>query len=92
MVTPIEIALVVAAIVALVVAYRMLKMAKALAVNAIVGVVILLVANFLDVGVELSIWAILICAIAGIPGAILVALLAYLDVAFTAAVIGIGLL
>ncbi len=92
MVTVIEIALVVAAIIAVIVAYRMLKMAKALAVNAIVGVVILLAANFLDVGVELSIWAILICAIAGIPGAILVALLAYLDVAFTATVIGIGLL
>lgn len=92
MVTPIEIGLVLAAIVALFIAYRLLKTAKALAVNAIIGVILLVAANFLGLGVEITVWAVLVCAIAGIPGAILVALLAYLDIAFVGTVIALALL
>lgn len=88
MVTPIELGLVVLAIVAVVIAYSLLKKAKALAVNAIVGVLILLAGKFLlGIGVNISIWAVLVCAIAGIPGAILVLILAWLDVAFVAALV-----
>lgn len=60
---------------------------RGLVVNAIVGIVILFVANVLGLGVEISIITILVCAILGIPGAILVILLAVLDIAFAAAVL-----
>jgi len=86
MVTPIEIGLFVVGLVALYVAFKLLKNARALAVNAIVGLVVLVVANLLGLGVNISLIAVLICAVAGFPGAILVVLLAYLDVAFTAIV------
>lgn len=84
MVTPIEIGLLAVAVIALYVAFRLLKNAKALAVNAVVGLVVLVVANLVGLGVEISLLAVLICAVAGIPGAVLVVLLAYLDVAFAA--------
>lgn len=86
MVTPIEIGLLVAAAIALYVGFKLLKNVKALAVNAIVGLVVLVAANVLGVGVEISLFAVLICALAGLPGAILVVLLAFLDVAFAAVV------
>ncbi|MFP4591079.1 MAG: pro-sigmaK processing inhibitor BofA family protein [Halobacteriales archaeon] len=90
MVSAIEIGLVLLAIVALYAAYRILKAAKALAVNAIVGVILLVLANVAGLGVEITIWAVLVCAIAGIPGAILVVLLAYLDVAFAAVIVALA--
>lgn len=58
---------------------------RALAVNAIVGLVILFVANVFGLGVQISLVTLLVCAILGVPGAILVILLAVLDVAFMAA-------
>lgn len=59
---------------------------RALAVNAIVGLVILFIANFLGLGVQISLITLLICAVFGVPGAILVILLAVLDIAFVATV------
>jgi len=59
---------------------------RALVVNAIVGLLILFVANAIGLGVQLSIVALLVCAVFGVPGAILVILLAALDVAFAASV------
>lgn len=82
--TPVEVGLVALALVAVLVAYRLLKRVKALAVNAILGVIVLFVANFLGLGVEISLVAVAICALAGIPGAILVIVLSLLDVAFVA--------
>jgi hypothetical protein len=58
---------------------------RGLAVNAIVGLLILFVANLLGLGVQISLVTLLICAIFGVPGAVLVILLALLDVAFVAA-------
>ena len=58
---------------------------RALAVNAVVGLVVLFVANVVGLGVQISLVTLLVCAILGIPGAILVILLAVLDVAFAAA-------
>jgi len=59
---------------------------RALLVNAIVGLLILFVANVIGFGVQISIITLLICAIFGVPGAILVILLAALDVAFAASI------
>jgi len=89
MVTPIEIALLVVAVLAVVVGYKILKNVKALVVNAIVGLVVLILANVFGLGVEISLLAVLICAVAGLPGAILVILLALVDVAFVPAVVAL---
>ena len=59
---------------------------RALVVNAVVGLLILFVANVIGFGVQISIITLLICAIFGVPGAILVILLAALDVAFAASI------
>jgi inhibitor of the pro-sigma K processing machinery len=59
---------------------------RALAVNAVVGLIILFIANAVGLGVQISLITLLICAIFGVPGAILVILLAVLDIAFAATV------
>ena len=87
MVTLVEIGLLALAVVAVIVGYRVLKNVKALVVNAIVGVLVLALANFLGLGVQISLVTVLVCAVAGIPGAVLVILLSLLDVAFIAAVV-----
>ncbi|PSQ10238.1 transcriptional regulator [Halobacteriales archaeon QS_5_70_15] len=58
---------------------------QALVINAIVGLVILFIANVVGLGVQISLVTLLVCAVFGIPGAILVILLALLDIAFAAA-------
>lgn len=60
---------------------------RALGVNAVVGLVVLLIANAVGLGVQISLITLLICAVLGVPGALLVILLAVFDVAFAAAVI-----
>jgi len=60
---------------------------RALLVNALVGLVVLFVANAVGLGVQISLVTLLVCAVFGVPGAILVILLAALDVAFAAAVV-----
>ena len=59
---------------------------RALAVNAIVGLLILVLANLLGLGVPITVVTLLICALFGVPGAVLVILLALLDIAFVASV------
>ena len=50
--------------------------------NAIVGVVILVVANVADLGVAITPIAVLICAVDSLPGPILGILVACFDVTF----------
>lgn len=59
---------------------------RTLLVNAVVGLIILVVANAIGLGVEISLITLLICAVLGVPGAILVILLALLDIAFAASI------
>ena len=63
-------------------AYLTVRAIKPLVVNAIVGVVILVVANVADLGVAITPIAGVVRAVGSLPGAILVLLLAYFDVAF----------
>ncbi len=58
-----------------------------LVVNAIVGLLILVVANAVGFGVQVSLLTLAVCAILGIPGAVIVMLLALFEVAFTAAIV-----
>jgi hypothetical protein len=82
MVTTTEIALLALVLLLLFGAYLTVRAIKPLVVNAIVGVVILVVANVAGLGVAITPIAVLVCAVGGVPGAILVTLLAYFDVAF----------
>jgi hypothetical protein len=69
----------VVAILVLIVLYILVKLGatygKYLAVNSILGIIVLAIANFFGLPVPLNIITILICALAGIPGALLVILL-----------------
>ncbi|KKH48599.1 pro-sigmaK processing inhibitor BofA family protein [Methanosarcina sp. 1.H.A.2.2] len=74
--------LILAAVVAFVL-YKVLKTATGLAINAALGILTLIVAKFL-LGLEIAItWvAVLICAIGGIFGALVIIVLNYLKLAF----------
>ncbi|KKG14842.1 hypothetical protein EO98_00620 [Methanosarcina sp. 2.H.T.1A.6] len=74
--------LILAAVVAFVL-YKVLKTATSLAINAALGIVTLIVAKFL-LGLEIAItWvAVLVCAIGGIFGALVIIVLNYLKLAF----------
>ena len=80
MVFPItEIIVLVLAIIVAVVLYKVLKTATSLAINAVLGVLVLIAAKFF-LGIQIAVtWlAIVICAIGGIFGALLIVLLSYL--------------
>lgn len=78
-----EISVLILAAVAAFVLYKVLKTATGLAVNAALGIFALLVAKFL-LGLEIAItWvAVLVCAIGGIFGALVIIVLNYLKIAF----------
>ena len=86
MVTPVEIGLLVLALALLFGAYRIINTIRPLIVNAIVGVIVLIVANVAGLGVAISAVAVLVCAVGGLPGAVLVILLSVLDIAFVGTV------
>jgi len=79
-------AILVVAIAAFVAVYYVLKVIKYLIVNSIIGLILLFISNFvigmLDLGFSVDInWvSILICALGGIPGVIIVILLGFLNI------------
>ncbi len=79
-------AILVVAIGAFVAVYYVLKVIKYLIVNSIIGLILLFISNFvigmLEMGFSVDInWvSILICALGGIPGVIIVILLGFLNV------------
>jgi hypothetical protein len=79
----IEILVLVLAIIVALVLYKALRTATSLAVNAVLGVLVLMVAKLL-LGLQIAItWiAVLICAIGGIFGALVIIVLNYLKLAF----------
>ena len=84
MVFPItEIVVLVLAIIVAFVLYKILKTATSLAINAVLGILVLIAAKFF-LGIQLVItWlAIVVCAIGGIFGALLIILLNYLKLGF----------
>ncbi len=79
----IEIIVLLITVLAVIAVYYILKSAKHLIVNTILGLILLAAANiFFNLGIAYSPLALLVCAIGGIPGAILVILLHQLGVAF----------
>lgn len=83
MVAPLELGLLALVLVLVFGAYRLIQAVKPLIVNAVVGLVVLLLAKFL-LGIQIGIGpvAVLVVAFGGVPGALLVILLAMLRVAF----------
>ena len=78
-----EIIIVLLAIIGVVVAYYLLKTATHLIINAVLGLIIFVAANIIfNAGISYSLPALLVCAFAGIPGAIIVILLHMFGVAF----------
>lgn len=53
-----------------------------LAIHAVIGLIILFIANALGFNVAISIWTILICAFGGVVGAVIVIILSYFNIAF----------
>jgi len=79
-------AILVVAIAAFIAVYYVLKVIKYLIANSIIGLILLFISKFviemLDLGFSVDInWvSILICALGGIPGVIIVILLGFLNV------------
>ncbi|EMA55804.1 pro-sigmaK processing inhibitor BofA family protein [Halococcus thailandensis] len=77
MVTTPELGILLLAVIGLLFARRLLSSIKALAINAVGGVLALFVASWFGFGVSLTPVTLIVTALAGIPGAILVVLLSY---------------
>jgi pro-sigmaK processing inhibitor BofA len=83
------IGLLVVAILVLIVLYVLVKLGvrfgKYLAINSILGIIVLVIANVIlanfGLAVPIDLVTILVCALAGIPGALLVILLVVLGIA-----------
>ena len=71
------------AIIGLALAIRFRRSIRMLVTNAVGGLLVLLIASVLGMDITVTIWVVLICAIAGIPGAVLVLLLSAFDIAFS---------
>ena len=71
------------AILAVIAVYYVLKTAKFLIINTVVGLILLAVSNLVfNLGIPYTATVILVCALGGVPGAILVILLHVLGIAF----------
>ena len=87
MVTPIEIGLLLAVAALVFGAYVVIKVVKPFIVNAVLGLLVLFVASFLGFSVSVNWIVLLIVALGGIPGALLVLLLAWFGVLFSPALL-----
>jgi hypothetical protein len=78
-----EISVLILAIILAFVLYKVLKTATSLAINAVLGILVLIAAKVV-LGFEIAItWiAVLICAIGGVFGALIIIVLNYLKLAF----------
>jgi SigmaK-factor processing regulatory protein BofA len=78
-----EISTLVIAIIIAVVLYKILEKGTQLAMNAVLGILVLLAAKFLfGLKIAITLLTVLICAIGGIFGAFLILILNYFRIAF----------
>ena len=78
-----ELIILVLAVVAVIIVYYVLKSVKYLIVNTIMGLILLAAGNLVfNLNIPYEPVVILVCALGGIPGAILVILLHVLGIAF----------
>ena len=62
--------------------FKIVKSLISLLISSIIAVVLLFGLNFFGLGIVINIWSVLIVAIAGLPGLLLVILLHLLKIAF----------
>jgi len=78
-----ELIILLLAVLAVIAVYFVLKTVKLLIVNTIMGLIILAVGNtFFSLNIPYERMALLVCALGGIPGALLVILLHVVGIAF----------
>ncbi len=77
-----EILVLVVALIVAFVLYKLLDNSIHLIIHAVIGLAILYIARFFGLKVAISIWTILICALGGSIGAVIVIILSYLKIAF----------
>ncbi len=86
MITPSGLAILIVAIAAFIAVFYFLKVVKYLIVNSVIGLILLFVSKFvieaLDLGfnIDINLVSILICAIGGVPGVLIVVLLGFLGI------------
>lgn len=78
-----EIVILIVAIIAAILLWKVLKTVKNMVINTIMGLIVLVIGNLI-LGLEIAYdWiVILICAIAGVVGALLIIALSYFGIAF----------
>lgn len=86
LIDPNIIGFVITAILLIIVVYVALKIGKGLIgliINSVIGIIALLVTNFLPfINIQINIWSVLIVVLGGIPGLIIVALLSFFGILF----------
>jgi hypothetical protein len=79
----VELLMVLIALLIVFVLFKLLKNIVILAINSFLALVGLYLANaFLGLGIAINLWSVLIVALGGIPGLLLVAILNFLGIAF----------
>jgi len=78
----VEIVVLILAILALIVLFRMLKELTPIIINSIGALILLWILNFFGFGIAINIWSVLIVAIGGFAGLVLIVLLHILGIAF----------
>ena len=83
MVMIVELGTLILAVVLIVILWKLLQDPKQIVINSIIGIIIFWLLNeFLAIGIPINWLTILIVALAGIPGVILVLLIHYLGLGF----------
>jgi hypothetical protein len=83
MITMIEVLVLILAIILAIFIYKLFKTLIHLAINAVIGILVLIVANFLlALQIKVTLIPILICAFAGVFGAVAIIILSYFKIAF----------
>jgi inhibitor of the pro-sigma K processing machinery len=82
MVGVVEIIALLVGIVLLYLLFTVTKSLISLLINSIVAIILLFAVNFFGLGIAINIWSVLIVAIAGLPGLLLVIVLHLLKIAF----------
>jgi len=86
MITPSGLAILIVAIAAFIAVFYFLKVVKYLIVNSVIGLILLFVSKFviealnLGFNIDINLVSILICAIGGVPGVLIVVLLGFLGI------------
>lgn len=91
MVTGVELGALAVVLASMLLLARLVRAVRPLLVNTLLGLAVFLLASVLGVDVAVNAFALALVALGGVPGALVVVLLAVLDVAFVPAVLALPL-